>query len=399
MVGVIAVLRATSEVREGAERMRFTVLSLGVVVLTLALVVSAFHRLFLYEQAFGLTMLRLYAQSAIVWVGLVLVFLGVWIAGVGARRTWVWSAAGVTALLMLFAMNVLNPEAFVVRHNVNAPASIHIRPVVRHDRTRRRRGPGTARAPRAARVPVCRRGATAHQGWASLQRRGRPSREDREPRVRQRKEADVSFVPITEALERIARGEIVIVVDGQEREDEGDLTMSAQFATPEALNFMITHGRGLLCMPCDAKRLDALRIGPMVRINDASCDTPFSVPIDHRSTSTGISVHDRATTIAAVLDQDSRPWDFRRPGHVFPLRARDRGVLERPGHTEASVDLCREAGSRSRRGDLRGVERGRRRRASARPAPLRRAARHRDRDDRRRCIEHRTSTGSRAALA
>ncbi len=154
----------------------------------------------------------------------------------------------------------------------------------------------------------------------------------------------MSFVPITQALERIARGEIVIVVDGEHREDEGDLTMSAQFATPESLNFMITHGRGLLCMPCDAKRLDALRIGPMVRINDASCDTPFSVPIDHRSTSTGISVHDRATTIAAVLDQDSRPWDFRRPGHVFPLRARDRGVLERPGHTEASVDLCREAG-------------------------------------------------------
>lgn len=152
------------------------------------------------------------------------------------------------------------------------------------------------------------------------------------------------FVSITQALERIAAGQIVIVVDGEDREDEGDLTMSARFATPEALNFMITHGRGLLCMPCDAKRLDALRIGPMVRINDASCDTPFSVPIDHRSTTTGISVHDRARTIAAVLDPESRPWDFRRPGHVFPLRARDRGVLERPGHTEASVDLCREAG-------------------------------------------------------
>lgn len=154
----------------------------------------------------------------------------------------------------------------------------------------------------------------------------------------------MSFVPITHALERIAAGEMLIVVDGEDREDEGDLTMSARFATPEALNFMITHGRGLLCMPCDAPRLDALRIGPMVRINDASCDTPFSVPIDHRSTSTGISVHDRARTIAAVLDAESRPWDFRRPGHVFPLRARDRGVLERPGHTEASVDLCRAAG-------------------------------------------------------
>ena len=157
----------------------------------------------------------------------------------------------------------------------------------------------------------------------------------------------MSFVSITQALERIATGEMLIVVDGEDREDEGDLTMSARFATPEALNFMITHGRGLLCMPCDAQRLDALRIGPMVRINDASCDTPFSVPIDHRSTSTGISVHDRARTIAAVLDAESRPWDFRRPGHVFPLRARDRGVLERPGHTEASVDLCRAAGLES----------------------------------------------------
>jgi hypothetical protein len=117
-VGVIAALRATADVRTAGERTRFTVLSLGVVVLTLALVVSAFHRLFLYEQAFGLTMQRLYAQAAIVWVGLVLVFLGLWIAGVGARRTWVWSAAGVTALVMLFAMNILNPEAFVVRHNV-----------------------------------------------------------------------------------------------------------------------------------------------------------------------------------------------------------------------------------------------------------------------------------------
>ncbi|MEX2394813.1 MAG: 3,4-dihydroxy-2-butanone-4-phosphate synthase [Actinomycetota bacterium] len=157
----------------------------------------------------------------------------------------------------------------------------------------------------------------------------------------------MSFVPTHEALERIARGEIVIVVDGPDREDEGDLTMSAEFATPEALNFMITHGRGLLCMPCEASRLDELRIGPMVRINDASCDTPFGIPIDHRSTTTGISVHDRAKTINAVLDVESRPWDFRRPGHVFPLRARDGGVLERPGHTEASVDLCRTAGLRS----------------------------------------------------
>jgi 3,4-dihydroxy 2-butanone 4-phosphate synthase / GTP cyclohydrolase II len=155
------------------------------------------------------------------------------------------------------------------------------------------------------------------------------------------------FASITETLERLANGEMVIVLDGPDRENEGDITMAAEFVTPEALNFMVTHARGLLCMPCDSARLDQLRIGPMVRINDASCDTPFAVPIDHRSTTTGISVHDRAHTIKAVLDPDSRPWDFRRPGHVFPLRARSGGVLERPGHTEATVDLCRLAGLQS----------------------------------------------------
>jgi len=154
----------------------------------------------------------------------------------------------------------------------------------------------------------------------------------------------VSFVPVTQALERIARGEMVIVVDGPDREDEGDLTMAAEFVTPEALNFMISFGRGLLCMPCEAARLDELRIGPMVRINDASGDTPFAVSIDHRSNTTGISVHDRAVTIRSIIDPDTRPWDLRRPGHVFPLRARDGGVLQRAGHTEASVDLCRAAG-------------------------------------------------------
>jgi hypothetical protein len=127
-VGVIAALRATADIRTTSERLRFTILSLGVVLLTLALVVSAFHRLFLYEQEFGLTMLRLYAQSAIVWVGAVLIFLALSIAGVGGRRVWVWSAAGVTALLMLFAMNVLNPEAFVVRHNVEHQRSTQFDP-------------------------------------------------------------------------------------------------------------------------------------------------------------------------------------------------------------------------------------------------------------------------------
>lgn len=154
------------------------------------------------------------------------------------------------------------------------------------------------------------------------------------------------FVPVKEAIERIARGDMVIVVDGPDREDEGDLTMAAEFVTPEALNFMISFGKGLLCMPCEASRLDELRIGPMVRINDASGDTPFAVSIDHRSNTTGVSVHDRAATIRSVVDPATRPWDLRRPGHVFPLRARAGGVLERAGHTEASVDLCRLAGLR-----------------------------------------------------
>jgi hypothetical protein len=132
-VGVVAALRATADVRTSAQRLRFTILSLGVVVLTLALVVSAFHRLFLYEQAFGLTMLRLYAQTAIVWVGIVLVFLGLWIAGVGGRKTWVWSAAGVTALVMLFSMNVLNPERYVVRHNISHQRSTSFDPSYLND--------------------------------------------------------------------------------------------------------------------------------------------------------------------------------------------------------------------------------------------------------------------------
>jgi 3,4-dihydroxy 2-butanone 4-phosphate synthase/GTP cyclohydrolase II len=154
----------------------------------------------------------------------------------------------------------------------------------------------------------------------------------------------MSFVSTEQAIERIAAGEMLIVVDGPDREDEGDLTMAAEFVTPQALNFMISFGRGLLCMPCEASRLDELRIGPMVRINDASGDTPFAVSIDHSTNTTGISVHERATTIRSVIDPTTRPWDLRRPGHVFPLRARDGGVLERGGHTEASVDLCRLAG-------------------------------------------------------
>ena len=147
---------------------------------------------------------------------------------------------------------------------------------------------------------------------------------------------------VLEALRRIQRGEMVLVSDGPDREDEADLTMAAQWVTPEAIAFMLRHGRGLVCMPCDGARLDRLAIGPMVR--DAGCDTAFTVSIDHGSVGSGISAADRAATIRAVLDPWAGPSDFVRPGHVFPLRARDGGVLMRTGHTEAAVDLARMAG-------------------------------------------------------
>jgi 3,4-dihydroxy-2-butanone 4-phosphate synthase len=149
---------------------------------------------------------------------------------------------------------------------------------------------------------------------------------------------------VDEALRRLRRGEMVLVSDGCDREDEADLTMAAQWVTPEAIAFMLRHGRGLVCMPCEGARLDRLGIGAMITDGSAGCDTAFTVSIDHRGVGSGISAADRAATIRAVLDPWSRPGDFVRPGHVFPLRARPGGVLVRPGHTEAAVDLVRLAG-------------------------------------------------------
>lgn len=154
----------------------------------------------------------------------------------------------------------------------------------------------------------------------------------------------MTFAKLDDALETMRNGGVVLVVDGPDREDEGDLTIAAEHVTPETINFLVRVGGGLLCMPCDAPRLDRLRIGPMVAPEDATCDTAFTVSIDHRTAGSGISCADRAMTIRAAAQPDARPWDFRRPGHVFPLRARTNGVLERPGHTEAAVDLCRLAG-------------------------------------------------------
>ncbi len=152
----------------------------------------------------------------------------------------------------------------------------------------------------------------------------------------------MALAAIDEALKRIRRGEMVLVVDDEDRENEGDLTMAAEWVTAEAVNFMLRWARGLVCMPCDATRLMHLEIGPMVP--NATCDTAFTVSIDHHGVGSGISAADRASTIRRVLEPSARAKDFIRPGHVFPLRARPGGVLERRGHTEAAVDLARLAG-------------------------------------------------------
>src|SRR5688500_12073774 len=152
------------------------------------------------------------------------------------------------------------------------------------------------------------------------------------------------LISVDDAIARIKRGEMLIVVDDEDRENEGDLTMAAARVTPEAINFMICHGRGLVCVPCDAKRLDELHFEPMVAQNTSSHETAFTVSVDHRTVTTGISAHERSVTIQKILDPTAKPADFIRPGHVFPLRAKEGGVLRRAGHTEAAVDLARMAG-------------------------------------------------------
>jgi 3,4-dihydroxy 2-butanone 4-phosphate synthase/GTP cyclohydrolase II len=137
---------------------------------------------------------------------------------------------------------------------------------------------------------------------------------------------------------------MVLVVDDEDRENEGDLTMAASWVTPEAINFMLRWARGLVCMPCAPERLDALTLAPMVPPEHAGCDTAFTVSIDHVEAGSGIGAADRALTIRRAVQPDASPHEFKRPGHVFPLRARVGGTLERRGHTEASVDLARLAG-------------------------------------------------------
>ena len=154
------------------------------------------------------------------------------------------------------------------------------------------------------------------------------------------------FASVETAIRELRAGRMVVVIDDEDRENEGDLTMAAELVTPEAINFMATHGRGLICLAMPGERLDELDLAPMVPDNTALHGTAFTVSIDlnGQGVTTGISAHDRAQTILAAVDPASSPDDFSRPGHVFPLRARPGGVLERRGQTEAAVDLAGLAG-------------------------------------------------------
>jgi len=150
---------------------------------------------------------------------------------------------------------------------------------------------------------------------------------------------------IREALDDYKAGKILIVVDDADRENEGDFVMAADHATPDAVNFMATHGRGLICVAMTGERLDQLDLKPMVADNTSKMGTGFTISVDAvHQTTTGISAHDRAETIAVLVHPDSKPADLARPGHIFPLRATDGGVLCRAGHTEAVVDMSRLAG-------------------------------------------------------
>ena len=154
------------------------------------------------------------------------------------------------------------------------------------------------------------------------------------------------LVSIEQGLSDLRAGKFLIVVDDEDRENEGDLVMPAEHVTADAVNFMVTHARGQLCMPMTAERLQELDI-PLLpsRNSDSAMPTAFTMPVDYAiGTSTGISAEDRAATIRALIDPDARPQDFIQPGHLFPLRYHEGGVLVRPGHTEAIVDLCRLAG-------------------------------------------------------
>lgn len=156
--------------------------------------------------------------------------------------------------------------------------------------------------------------------------------------------AEIKFDTIEEALADLKAGKLIMVTDDEDRENEGDFICAAEFATPENVNFMATYGKGLICMPVSLEIAHKFDFPPMVGENTDNHETAFTVSVDHVSTSTGISAYDRSATALALCDENTKPADFRRPGHMFPLIAKKGGVFVRNGHTEATVDFCRLAG-------------------------------------------------------
>ena len=159
-------------------------------------------------------------------------------------------------------------------------------------------------------------------------------------------ETTIQLNTIPEAIAAIKAGKVVIVVDDEDRENEGDFLAAAELVTPEVINFMARHGRGLICTPLTEERCEALKLEMMVGTNTDPMETAFTVSVDLKGNgvTTGISAADRAKTIKALISEDTKPWNLSRPGHIFPLRAKEGGVLRRTGHTEASIDLARLAG-------------------------------------------------------
>lgn len=159
-------------------------------------------------------------------------------------------------------------------------------------------------------------------------------------------EKEIQLNSISEAIEDIKNGKVIIVVDDENRENEGDFIAAAEMVTPEMVNFMATHGRGLICTPLTEKRCKELQLGMMVSNNTDPMETAFTISVDLKGqgVTTGISASDRAKTIKALIDNNTRPFDLARPGHIFPLKAKEGGVLRRTGHTEAAIDFARLAG-------------------------------------------------------
>jgi 3,4-dihydroxy 2-butanone 4-phosphate synthase/GTP cyclohydrolase II len=153
-----------------------------------------------------------------------------------------------------------------------------------------------------------------------------------------------TFSCVEEAIQAVAAGRVVIVLDSEDRENEGDFLAAAEKITPETIHFMLRRGCGQLCVPVAPEIASRLELQPMVALSTNIASTAFAVPVDHRSCKTGISPEERVVTIRSLMDVESRPGDFYRPGHIFPLIARQGGVLERPGHTEAAMELATLAG-------------------------------------------------------